>query len=81
MAQLGDGRSQAVVEVHKGVSGPELLPQFLAGNEFSGVFEKQCENLKGLFLKLNLDSVLAYAVVSSWVKRGGVVLDPLLAWS
>jgi hypothetical protein len=35
LAQLGDRRVQATVEVHEGVGRPQLLLQLLAGDNFT----------------------------------------------
>ena len=44
---------ERVVELDKGVFGPNLFAQLLARDEFSGALEKSREHLKGLFLQTN----------------------------
>src|ERR1700740_2645158 len=54
-----DGGVQALVEVHEGVGGPQLLTKFLAGDDSAGVFEQQREHLEGLILQANLQPILS----------------------
>lgn len=37
---------KAVIEVDEDVAGPESLLKFLAGNDFAGTFEQECEDLE-----------------------------------
>jgi hypothetical protein len=58
-AQLGHGLVQAAVEIDEGVGGPKFLAEFLSGNQFAGTFEEQREDLEGLLLQPDSNSVLA----------------------
>jgi hypothetical protein len=49
---------QAVIEVDEGVGGPEALLDLFAGDDFSGSFEEQGEDLEGLSLEAELDAAL-----------------------
>ncbi len=46
-------------EVYKSVSGPKLVPQFLAGNNLSRPLQQDRQNLKRLLLETNPLSALA----------------------
>ena len=46
-----DGRIETVVEVDKGVCGPQPALQLFPRNHFSRSFEQQGKNLEGLFLQ------------------------------
>ena len=48
-----------MLEIHKGVGGPELLVQFLARDDLAGMREQHRQDLKGLFLDFDLQAVLA----------------------
>jgi hypothetical protein len=48
-----------VIEVHKSVSRPYPLSQFLALDYLSGLFQKNVKNLKRLFLEPDLVPILA----------------------
>jgi len=48
-----------VIEIDKRIGGPELLAQFFSRNNFSFMLKKSDKYSKGLFLKLDLDTVLA----------------------
>jgi hypothetical protein len=54
-----DGGIQAVVEINESVTGPEALLQFLASDHFAAMFEKDGENLAGLFLKFYPNAMFA----------------------
>ena len=58
-ADLVDGRVEAVIEVNKRVSGPELFAQVLAGNHVAGMFEQQSKHLERLLLEPNADAAFA----------------------
>ena len=51
--QLLDGRVDAVVELHHGVVGPELLLDFFPSGYGAGVFEQDSQDLQRLFLQHN----------------------------
>ena len=53
------GGVEAVLEVSKGVGGPEFLLQLLAGDQFSGAEEQGFEDLEGLPGQANPDALLA----------------------
>jgi hypothetical protein len=48
-----------VVEIHKGIGGPQLLTQFLASYDVSGSGKKSDEYLKGLLLQFDSFAALA----------------------
>jgi hypothetical protein len=48
-----------MVEVHKGIGGPQPGVQIFPRDDFSGTLEEHCQHLKGLFLKANLEAVAA----------------------
>jgi hypothetical protein len=48
-----------VIEIDEGVPGPETIPKFLAGDDFTGLLEKNNQNLKWLLGKFESDTVLA----------------------
>src|SRR5262249_39948928 len=57
-SQLVDGLVQAVIEIDEGVGGPEFVAQLLAGNDFTGMFQKHDQDLEGLFLEPDLRAML-----------------------
>ena len=57
-AYLIDRRAQAVVEVDHGLGAPDLLLQFLAGNDFSRTAEQDGQQLKRLTLQLDANAAL-----------------------
>jgi hypothetical protein len=59
VAEPLDCRVKAHIEVHEGVCGPELALQLFSGNDLTGVFQQQRQDLKRLVLKLDLQAVLA----------------------
>ena len=50
---------QSVVKIDKGIPWPEAIAQFFAGDNFARLFQKQDQNLKGLFGELESETVLA----------------------
>jgi hypothetical protein len=50
---------QAHVEIYERVRGPKPLAKFLAGNHFAGPLDQKGQNLEGLVLQLNLQTMLA----------------------
>src|SRR6185369_12966062 len=58
LSQLIDGGIQAVVEINKSVIRPEFLAEFLPSNHLPRPFQKERQNLKGLFLQTNPGAVL-----------------------
>jgi hypothetical protein len=48
-----------VVELHKGVLGPQLFPEFFASDNFTGALGEQGEDLEGLLLKLDARAAFA----------------------
>jgi hypothetical protein len=59
LAQLPDSRAEAVIEIHEGIGGPQLLPQFLARHRLAGTLQQQAKDLEGLLLNLDPESVFA----------------------
>src|SRR5216683_570474 len=53
------GVVQSVIEIDKSVAWPKALTQFVAGNDFARLFEKDGQNLKRLFGKLEAQTMLA----------------------
>jgi hypothetical protein len=45
-----------MIEVDEGVRRPELVPQFVSGDNFSRVFQQRSENLQWLLLQLHPQS-------------------------
>ena len=58
-AQSLDRGVHAVFEIHEGVGGPEAFLQFLAGEEFAGLFEEKREDLEGAAGEADLAAVFA----------------------
>src|SRR6266566_5954096 len=50
---------QALLEVNESVCRPDLLLQFVAGNDLARMLQQHLQNLQGLFLKFDLDPALA----------------------
>jgi len=48
-----------VIKIHKRICRPNVPLQFFASDDLAWVFQELLQNLKGLFLKANLDAVLA----------------------
>ena len=59
IAQPFDGGIKTMIKVDKGVRRPELIAQFLSGNQFSRMFQQSGQHLKRLFLELYFLSPLA----------------------
>src|SRR5262249_24557068 len=59
LAQAIDGCVDTVVNVHKGIARPKLLPELLASDNLTCVLEKNYEHLKRLILKFDLHALLA----------------------
>ena len=49
-----DGVVKTVVEIDKGVGGPDLLLQFFAGDGLTGTLQKNLEDLERLLLEFDL---------------------------
>src|SRR5216683_1607034 len=58
-AEPHDGGVQAVIEVHEGITGPKVALQLFASDHFTAAFQKESEDLTGLFLELDADAMLA----------------------
>src|SRR5277367_2003168 len=58
LANLVYGGIQAVIEIHKGVGGPDGLAEAFASDDLSGILEECGEDLKGLLLKTDACAVL-----------------------
>jgi len=48
-----------VVEIHEGISRPELFLQFLASHDLAGMLKQRRKHLQGLFLKPNPHAMFA----------------------
>ena len=59
LANLVDGRVDAVIEVDEGILGPEFLVQLFTGHDFSRILQQYGQHLKGLSPELDLQSVFA----------------------
>src|ERR1700730_2041249 len=59
LAQFINGGVQAVVEIHEGIGGPELLAQLFARDDISGALKQQGEYLERLLLQAELFSTPA----------------------
>jgi hypothetical protein len=58
LAKLPNRGVQAIVKVDERVATPQLVPQFIPADQFSGTLHEHGEDLKGLDLKSDLLSVL-----------------------
>jgi hypothetical protein len=56
MAKSVHGFIQAAIEIHKGVSDPNLFLKLGARNDLTGTFKQCRQDLKRLFLEPNLRS-------------------------
>jgi hypothetical protein len=56
VAQPLDGRVQTVVEVNKGVGGPEFFAQLLSRDQFSRPLQKSGQKLKWLILESHFEA-------------------------
>ena len=59
VAQLANRRVQALIKINKGFVGPNLFPQFFAGDEIPGPLEQHPQHLKRLLLELDPNAALA----------------------
>src|SRR5215469_2486063 len=50
---------EPVVEIHESVCGPKFFLKFLTGYDLAGVLKQHYQDLEGLFLKPDLQAVLA----------------------
>jgi hypothetical protein len=57
LAHPVNGLIEAAVEIDGGI-GPKPIPEFFAGNDLAGVFERESQGMEGLVLKLNLAPLL-----------------------
>jgi hypothetical protein len=48
-----------MVEIHEGIGRPESVAKFFSCDHFAGMLDQHAQHLKGLFLKPQLDSILA----------------------
>jgi hypothetical protein len=65
-----DGFVKPMVEIHKGICGPELLLQVLTTYYLSSVLDKHSQELKWLLLDSDLDAVLS-EFVGCRLREGG----------
>ena len=80
LAQLLDVGIQAVFEVNDGVIRPEVFAEFLASDEFAGMFQQNRKNGDGLALELELRTVLPQlSRLPVEFKRSET--DPLCGWN
>ena len=59
LPQLLDRRVDALLEVDKGIGGPQFLPEFFPRYKFPRPVEQDGKDLERLFLELDLATVLA----------------------
>jgi hypothetical protein len=59
VTELLDGRVEAVVEVHEGVTRPELLPQLLTRDQLTRPLQQQSQDPERLLLERDLAPVAA----------------------
>lgn len=59
LTQSFDGTVDAVFEIDEGILRPELLPDLFAGHQFAWTFQQHGQDLEGLTVQLNLQSLLA----------------------
>src|SRR6267378_4322373 len=59
LANLVYGGIQAVIEIDERIGGPDFLPQVVACNHASGIFQQNAEDLKGLLLQTQASAVFA----------------------
>ena len=59
LAELPDGRPQAVIEVHEGVGRPQSILELFARYHVAGTLQKYPKDLEWFLLKLHLQAVLA----------------------
>jgi hypothetical protein len=53
-------KTQAVIEVHKCVGGPQAFSQLFSADDFPRPFQQKREDLEGLFLQLKPGTVASY---------------------
>jgi len=58
-AQSFDGTVDAVLEIDEGILRPELLPDLFAGHQFARALQQHGQDLEGLTMKLDFQSLLA----------------------
>jgi hypothetical protein len=49
LAELSYSVVESVLEVHKGICGPEFLAEFVARDHFTGLLEERQEDVEGVF--------------------------------
>jgi len=59
IAQPLDGSIESMIKIDEGVRRPEPIAQFVTGNHFPGMLQKQAKNAERLLLEFELDSILA----------------------
>lgn len=59
LANLIDGFVEPLIEIDKSVSGPQPFLQVFARYDLAPVFKQHRQDLKGLFLKPDLEAMLA----------------------
>ena len=57
--QAIDRGMKSVVEIHKGVGGPDLLLQFLARDNLARIFQQRLQDQKWLLLKADSYAAIA----------------------
>jgi hypothetical protein len=50
LANLAHAGIQTLAEVDEGVAAPDMLPDFVAGDDLAAPVDQQCEHLQGLRL-------------------------------
>jgi hypothetical protein len=58
LADFADRFVETVVEINESVRGPKLFLEFLTSYDIAGVLKQQGQDLEGLFLKANSQTVL-----------------------
>jgi hypothetical protein len=58
LADFADRFVETVVEIHESIRGPELFLEFLTSYDITGALKQQGQDLEGLFLKANSQTVL-----------------------
>src|SRR6266446_2267516 len=53
------GSIESMIKIDEGVRRPEPIAQFVTGNHFAGMLQKQAKNAERLLLEFELDSILA----------------------
>ena len=59
LAQSFDGTVDAVLEINEGILRPELLSDLFAGHQLARTLQQHGQDLEGLTVQLDLQSVLA----------------------